>query len=244
MSSLWFVVPAHGRVEKTHACLRQLARTCDELEHAGLAATAVVVAADENLETARELGFAAVNRPNSPLGRKWNDGCEYAGRAGADFFCWFGSDDWIDPILFLDQLPDQHEVRCSRLSAVVSEDGSRIAPLRIWYDGGDGVKILPRALLAPYGFRPAENNRDRAIDSSIMRRLSRNGPPSLVYFDAHPFQIVDWKTPGSQLNTYAACLSYANGPQTDPWDTLAGRYPDEALDEMRAVYGLPVRVAA
>lgn len=243
MSALWFIVPAHGRVEKTRVCLRQLARTCDALDDAGIAATAVIVAADENLETARELGFAAVNRPNQPLGRKWNDGCEYAGRAGADFVCWFGSDDWIDPVLFLDELPDDHQIRCSRLSSVVSEDGTRLAPLRIWYPGGDGVKILPRRLLAPYGFRPAENNRDRAIDTSIMRRIDPENRRS-AYFDAHPFQIVDWKTPGSQLNTYAACLSYAVGPQTDPWETLAGRYPDEALDEMRAIYGISVRAAA
>ena len=29
MSSLWFVVPAHGRLELAAICLRQLRRTCD-----------------------------------------------------------------------------------------------------------------------------------------------------------------------------------------------------------------------
>jgi len=244
MSSLWFIVPAHGRVEKTRACLRQLARTCDDLEQAGLAATAVVVAEDENLETARELGFADLRCRNYPLGRKWNDGYRFAGLAGADYVVPFGSDDWVDPIVFLDQLPDGHEIRCSRLSAVVREDGKRIAPLSIWYDGGDGVRIIPRKLLERLAFRPAEENRDRAIDTSIMRSIARVGQPSIIYFDAHPYQIVDWKTHGSQLNTYAACLTFASGPEADPWEELADRYPAVALDEMRAVYRLPERAAA
>lgn len=244
MSSLWFIVPAHGRLEKTRACLRQLARTCDALEREGVAATAVVLADDANLKAAREAGFAAVSRPNSPLGRKWNDGYEYACRMGADYVCPLGSDDWVDPILFVDNFPDPHQIRCSRLSAVVREDGKRIAPLQIWYEGGDGVRVLPRQMLEPFGFRPAENRRERAIDTSIMRRLSSVRVPSVVYFDAHPFQIVDWKTAGAQLNTYQACLSFASGPETDPWETLAGRYPVEALDEMRAIYGLPATVAA
>lgn len=244
MSSLWFIIPAHGRFEKTRVCFRQLARTCQELKSAGIDATAVVIADDANLETAREAGFAAVSRANQPLGRRWNDGYEYAGRNGADFLCPLGSDDWVDPILFVDNLPDAHEIRCSRLSAVVREDGKWIAPLRIWYEGGDGVRILPRKLLEPVGFRPAENHRQRAIDTSIMGRLSRVQRPSLVYFDAHPFQIVDWKTSGSQLNTYQACLAYATGPQADTWETLTGRYPEEALDEMRSAYQLPARVAA
>ena len=53
--SLWFCVPAHGRYELTRICLEQLRRTCDALPYE---ATAVVIADDENLHTAYELGFA------------------------------------------------------------------------------------------------------------------------------------------------------------------------------------------
>lgn len=53
MSSLWFIVPAHGRAQLARICLGQLRRTCDALNAEGIAATAVVIADDENLDTAR-----------------------------------------------------------------------------------------------------------------------------------------------------------------------------------------------
>lgn len=237
---LFFVVPARGRFDKTRACLRQLARTCEELGEIGLAATAVVVADDDNLDAAKEAGFWGVRQRNYPLGRKWNDGYQCALEAGADFVVPLGSDDWVDPILFTD-LPEPHEIRCSRLSSVVSEDGNRISPLKVWYDGGDGVRVLPRSLLERLNGRPAEEHRDRAIDTSILRNLQRlhggNLPP-LRYFDASPWQIVDWKTTGDQLNTYEACVAYRNEAERDTWETLKDRYPAVALEEMRTVYGL------
>jgi len=241
--AICFVIPAHGRIEKTRVCLRQLARTCEQLDGLGFEATAVVVADDENLDSAGDAGFHAVRRPNSPLGRKWNDGYEFAGvELDADFVVPLGSDDWVDPIIFSD-LPEPHEIRCHRMSSIVREDGARISALNIWYEGGDGVRIFPRSLLEMVRFRPAENDRNRAIDTSIMQRLQRfhlGELPPRRYFDANPYQIVDWKTPGDQLNTYHACVAYRSERERDTWETLTDRYPREALDEMKAVYGVLV----
>ena len=64
MASLWFIVPAHGRLDLARICLRVLRWTCDNLEADGVRASAVVIADDENLDTARELGFATVERDN------------------------------------------------------------------------------------------------------------------------------------------------------------------------------------
>lgn len=242
MTSLFFVVPAWGRFEKTRVCLRQLRRTCDQLADLGIAATAAIVADDDNLDTAKECGFWSVRQENYPLGRKWNDGYQCALEQGADYAVPLGSDDWVDPILFTD-LPGPTELRCSRLSSVVSEDGNRISPLRVWYDGGDGVRIMPRNLLERLNGRPAQEGRSRAIDTSIMLNLQvlhQGGMPPIRYFDASPWQIVDWKTSGDgqQLNTYDKCVAYRNEAERDTWETLDGRYPAEALDEMRKVYGL------
>ena len=240
MTSLFFVVPAHGRLEKTRVCLRQLRRTCDALIEMGIAAAAAVVAQDDNLATARECGFWAVRQDNYPLGRKWNDGYQCALQEGADYVVPLGSDDWIDPILFTD-LPGPTELRCSRLSSVVSENGQRISPLKVWYDGGDGVRVMPRNLLERLNGRPVEEGRDRAIDTSILRNLQRlhgGSMPPLRYFDASPWQIVDWKTASDQLNTYEACVAFRYEAEQDTWETLKDRYPDVALEEMRAVYGL------
>lgn len=238
MKSLWFIVPAHGRAELTRVCLRQLRRTCDQLADHGLHASAVVVADDENLETARELDFATYEQQNQPLGRKWNDGYELAGRYGqADYFVPLGSDDWVDPGFIADTLPAANEIRCSRQSAVVSEDGARLARLTIPYDIGDGVRVIPRALLEPLRFRPAAEHKPRAIDTSIMERIRQVAAHRLVYHDRDALQIVDFKS-SEQLNSYERCLVFRRGDEVDPWEALAGRYPLEAIQEMQHVYGL------
>lgn len=239
MTSLWFIVPAYGRVELTRVCLRQLRRTCDQLDDHAIDANAVIVANDENLDTARELGFATYEQENHPLGRKWNDGYDVAGRYGdADFFVPLGSDDWVDAGFLAADLPLDDEVRCSRLSSVVSEDGRHLARLRIPYDIGDGVRIIPRALLKPLHFRPAVEHQPRAIDTSIMERMQRTTRAlRLVYHDTDALQIVDFKS-REQLNSYERCLVYSDGQVTDPWETLTDRYPAEAIREMQAVYGL------
>lgn len=238
--NLWFVVPVRGRFDKTRVCLRQLARTCESLGSEGIQATAAVVGDDDNLDTAKECGFWTVRQENYPLGRKWNDGYQCALQEGADFVVPIGSDDWVDPIIFTD-LPGVTELRCSRLSSVVSENGMRISPLKVWYDGGDGVRIMPRNLLERLNGRPAEEGRDRAIDTSIMRNLQLihgGSMPPIRYFDASPWQIVDFKSPDDQLNTYESCVAFRYEAEQDTWETLKDRYPAAALEEMRAVYGL------
>ena len=245
MRSLWFVVPAAGRLEMAAVCLRQLARSCAALTAGGLRSSAVVIADDETLEVAEGLGFATVRRENRPLGRKWNDGYQLAGEAGVDFVVPFGSDDWIDPQAILAApLPEPGEIRCFMRSAVVREDGRRLARLNIQYPSGgacvqgDGIRIIPTAVLEPCGFRPAEEDRDRAIDSSVWRTLARSAKPRYTYFDLHPLQIVDWKSgDGWQLNSYADCQRFREGPElTDPFAAVAEVFPAGSVDEMRGVY--------
>lgn len=245
MTTIVFVVPARGRFDLARVCLRQLARTCEALAGHGVRATAVVVADDANIETAHDCGFATVNRENRPLARKLNDGYDLACRIGADYVIPLGSDDWIDPEFIMGPgLPAENQIRCARWSSVVSEDGSRIASLRIDYDGGDGVRIFPTALLEPLRFRPCEEDRERALDTSVFRRLkAAHGRLNLVYADVHPLQIVDFKSHSDQLNGYASCLAHKVGAErTDAWYQLAAVYPTAAIDEMRALH--PMAVAA
>jgi hypothetical protein len=242
--SLWFIVPCHGRLELARTCLRQLRRTCDTLTGNGVDASAIIIAADGNLDTARELGFGTVERDNVPLGRKWNDGYQVAGRTGVDYAVPFGSDDWIDPALILSRgMPENGTIGCHRQAAFVREDGQRIAPLQIPYDGGVGVRIIPVPLLWRLGYRPAEEDRQRAIDTSVLVRIREahpRGTVRLAYHDLHQYQIVDWKS-DTQLNAYRDCLGYLDGEENhDPWAALAEHYPAEALDEMQAVYRVPV----
>jgi hypothetical protein len=223
--------------------LRQLRRTCDALIDNGLHANAVVAADDANLETAEELGFATVRRMNDPLGRKWNDCYELAcnpelNPEPADYVAALGTDDWVDPEFILaGGMPDEDTMRCARLSAVVNEDCTRLAALNITYAGGDGVRIIPAAMLKPLRYRPAEEDRDRAIDTSVITRIGVHlgHAPRVEYFDLHPLQIVDWKS-NTQLNSYEDCLAYLDvAESTDPFGDLAAVYPADAIDEMRAL---------
>lgn len=239
MKSLWFIVPAHGRHAMADACLRQLARTCAALraEH-GIDAHAVVIAEDEQLlGYARDNGHGTIERENKPLGRKWNDGYQLAGREGVDYMVPLGTDDWVDARWIARELPGPGAVRCARGMAMVREDGNAIGTMWIPYEAGHGIRIFPAELLRVVGFRPATEDAPRAIDTHVLRNLKKalGRTPELRYVESHRYQVVDWKS-GTQLNTYEMCSAFREGERGEPFDALAGTYPAEALAEMRAVY--------
>ncbi len=247
MSTLVFVIPAYRRFELTRVCLTQLARTCDELRGYGIDATGVVIADDQNLTVASMLGFATVRRENKPLGRKFNDGIEMAcAHLGADYVVPFGTDNWVDSEL-LSQLPEPGTIATHRLCTLIHEDGERMQTLNVSYDGGDGIRTWPRDLLEPLRFRPAAEDRERAIDTSIRERMKLgSGKPDYVYHDLHPLQIVSFQSADTQLNGYRELRAiFANGPEeTDHWERLAEHYPIEAINDVRDVFARRKRPVA
>ena len=240
---LWFVVPAHGRVELARICLRQLRRTCDALKEHGIEATAVVIAEDENLDTAAELGFATVRRDNRFLARKYNDGLQLAldpsvNPRPADYAVPMGSDDFIDYRILL-RPPPRDAVLAFRRVAFVDESGRELTETELRYEGGVGIRVYPRALLEPSGYRPADEDRKRACDTSILYNAKRNYRRRyerdfrVLYGDQHARQIVDWKSHGVQLNAYSTVAHRHRGQSVgDPFRMLDGLYPAEALAEM------------
>jgi hypothetical protein len=244
-STLWFVVPAHGRVELAAICLEQLRRTCDALTAEGLEATAVVISDDENLDTARELGFGTVERDNRFLSRRFNDGIQLAmdprfNKRPADFVVPIGSDDWIDYRILLQPAYGLEFVAFRRL-AFVREDGLELSRAVVDYDGGCGIRIYPRRLLERLGYRPADEDRERGCDTSILVNLRRAVPQlQISYRDVHALQIVDFKSPRENLNTYTELRRWrdrrASAVIDDPWSELEDVYPLEAVAAMREHY--------
>lgn len=237
-----FVVPAHGRLAMSRICLRQLRRTCDALEAEGVRASAVVVACDENLDTARELGFGTVERDNRFLSRRFNDGLQLAcdrefNPWPADYAVPCGSDDWVDHRVLLD--PPANAVVGFQQISFVREDGAELTARHLANEGGAGIRLYPWQVLAALNYRPADEDRVRACDTSILVNLKRALPGLLVVHRAiDPRGVVDWKTPGEQRNTYEAVAGRWRGSEpADPFEALAGLYPTEALDEMAAHYG-------
>jgi hypothetical protein len=242
MQSLWFVVPAHGRLELARICLRQLRRTCDALEQEGVEATAVVIADDENMDTAHELGFGIVRRDNRFLSRKFNDGIQLAmdptyNKYPADYVVPCGTDDWVDWRLFVD-LPDTRTVVGFPHMSFVREDGRDIQACHLTYPGGAGIRIWPRSLLRILKYRPADEDRPRGCDTSILVNMQRAYPQLRVeHRTSDPRQIVDWKS-AENVNSFDTVTTRWRGASLgDPFDELADLYPAEALDEMRAYHG-------
>ena len=253
MPSLWFIVPVHGRAKLASICLRQLRRTCDSLTENGIEATAVVIGDDENLDTARDLGFGTVERDNRFTSRKFNDGIQLAcdpkiNPRPADYVVPCGSDDWVDYRLFLD-LPDTAMRGFQRMS-FVREDGRELSTSNVAYKGGCGIRIYPREIVQLRGYRPADEDRPRGCDTSILLNLQHawsaryvetlKGSPEMAveHADSNPLQIVDWKSPDEQLNGYQEVSRWRSKEKGDPFEMLADIFPAEALDEMAEHYSL------
>ena len=248
MKRLMFVVPAYRRFALTGICLRQLRRTCDALEDNGIKASAVVVADDDNLTTARDLGFATVERDNTATSAKFNDGIQLAcdpnyNPKPADFVVPCGSDDWVDWRLFTVLPPAGVMIGFQRM-AFVREDGFELTVRYLNNEGGCGIRIFPRDVMAKVRYRPADEDRVRACDTSILTNLRMADAVRVVHRDLDPMQIVDWKSPHDQLNPYEYVAAHHRSELVrDPFEVLSGRYPDEALDEMAAHYARPAVAA-
>jgi len=256
MPSLWFIVPVHGRLPLAVICLRQLARTCDALTSHGVEATAVVIADRRNLrhldtlapglvgrpELRRAGRFAAVERDNRFLSRKFNDGIQLAcdpdvNPRPADYVVPCGSDDWVDWRIFRD-LPRGATVYGFQRISFVREDGAEMIARDLRYEGGSGIRVFPRRVMVAVGYRPADEDRSRACDTSILTNLRVALRESLrvEHRPIDPRQIVDWKTPGQQLNPYESLRMHRGVVLGDPFVELDGVYPAESLDDMRRHY--------
>jgi hypothetical protein len=236
-------MPAHGRLQLARICMRQLRQTCDQLEDNGVRASAVVVADDENLNTARDLGFATVERDNRFVSRRFNDGIQLACDRNfnpypVDYVVPIGSDDWVDWRLF-DNLPNARTMVGFQRMAFVREDGAELTVRHINSEGGCGIRIWPRQLFKALHYRPADENRPRGCDTSILvnTRRAHGDLLRVEHRDLDPLQIVDWKTSGANLNPYETLRRHRAELTRDPFQVLNGRYPDFALDEMAAHYG-------
>ena len=251
---VWLVVPAHGRPEVSKVAFAGLAWMRDRLAQCGYEAEVCVVACDENLALAEHEGFRTLDRPNTELGRRWNDGYEYAAGQGAGYLMPCGSDDWVHPELVLNMIHHHVELGpkkaktmvCTRASCAVAPDGSEICTLHIPYQGGDGIRLMPAALLAQVGYRPAADERNRAIDGSISDKLAKYGGVQYSYLatdEVDPLYIVDFKSDGTQITDYKRLAeAYTDTLVTDVWGALGGLYPSYLLERAQGLY--KVRAAA
>ncbi len=230
--SVWLVSPAFGRYAVTRLALAQRAHLAGVLADRGVDCHSVVVADDENLDIAREHGMATIEMGNDGLGRRFNAGFEYAGAHGADWLVHIGSDDWLHPDAFApitDRHAGQDRIIAGRRIAFVDLLTGLMRPVPV--NGGNGVIpwIVPRAMMAPTGFRPIREDRMRGIDGYLIRGLKARSRVQWLFHDASDYARVDFKSDVG-INTYRALpCSFTRGPQVDPWPLLAEHYPAELV---------------
>lgn len=236
---LWLVTPVHGRAARTRLCLEQRARLIVELAGRGLDAHQVIVGNDENLDTARELGFHVLERENL-LGLRINDGFEFACREGeADYVVYTGSDDWLLPDFLVD-LPTGGRVRSSKWQSYVSPDGKWLASMPCAGHQGAPPWTIPRALIEEVGFRPAKDGAMSGLDSYITHGLTdAQGRTREDVFEYHPeddpLRCVDFKGTDEQITPYRWVVS-GRYERPDPFKILATRYPADLCRRMEEFY--------
>ena len=227
MTSLYFVTPAWQRYELTAICLEQRKRVIAQLAHNGIDAHCVVIADDSNLDIANGLGFDIVEQNNDQLGRKFNDGIEYAARQGAEWIVPIGSDSWVDPWYFI-PLPDPNATRSSGMYAAVTAD--RIGYLNVRNPRNPaGPHVIHRSRL-PESFRPARDELNRYIDSSTLAGLK---DIRWEIRDLHPAQYIGFRgqphiTPYDRL--YRA---WGQWESSEPWAELGKHYPSDLVERAR-----------
>lgn len=253
MSAAW------RRFSVTRLALSQRRELCDELERRGHSAAGVIVADDENLRIAEEFGFDPVVCANDELGRKFNDGIEYAVRVlEADFVVHVGSDDWVHPSVF-DRLPSERaelELPTPERPAIVGQPAVEIqacrritfvdlqtGEMRICGSAGRfGVIpwIIPRVALERAAFRPCRDSVNRGIDGSLVRGVGMRRS-RWTFVDPSPFSCVDWKS-DTNLNEFdriTRALGADEGDSLSPWRLLEDAFGVELVDQARELAGAP-----
>jgi hypothetical protein len=248
VTNVAFVTPVHGRPEITRLAMEQRKHVCGELRKKGITATAVYVGDDQNMGAARELGFHTVRRENRFLGRKFNDGFEYACRELEASYCVpIGSDDWVLADYIAEGVLGTPPtcVGSGQWLTLVRPDGGEIAMLE--HRGGQTINargyipwVIPTQYLEACRYRPAAETRTRGLDADIAVGVQRSNPrPMFAPIGEHPLQCVDFKSPDTQITSYAKTVKWNRRQTLSPrvWETLTEVYPTELVEKMEKVYG-------
>lgn len=235
METLWLVTPVHGRTALTRLVLEQRARLIDELVGLGVQAEQVAVGNDDNMDTARELGFHTLERPNV-LGLRINDGFEHAFGNGADHVVYTGSDAWLLAGPLAD-LPVQGHARSSGWLSFANAEA--IASIPASPAQGWAPWTLSRGLLEPLDFRPVPDHAECLLDGLLLDGINRVKHQDLAFEfhpDDDPLRAVDFRGPWVEQMTPWELFVPAGYARPDPFGTLATRYPHDLVERLERLY--------
>lgn len=231
--SLWFVTPAWKRYEIVALCLEQRARVIAELADHGIEAHQVVIADDENLDIARSLGCATVERDNAMVGRKFNDGMEYAGQHGAEWIVPIGSDSWIATDYFLNPTLPRYTRTSAAYCTVTRGTLARlwVSPRQLGHSAGPYV--FHRKLLEPTGFRPSTED-SVMVDTDTIAGIEQHGRIRWRPHTVHPYQYVGFRVAPMMTTQYSLWRKWGI-EHHEPWGTLARYYPLDLVERAQQI---------
>lgn len=233
MPRLFFVTPAFERYALSEICFAQWQQVSAALAARGVELRVVVVSDDENLDIARARGFDTLERDNDWLGRRFNDGIEYACLNGADWVAPIGSDTWISPDYFY-PLPGIRTSRRSRMCAVVTHN--RLAELHVT-NVGVGPYLYHRSLLKSSGYRPAEDKIMRGVDTSTMVGITEHRRIRWEERNISPFQHIGFRGKPHLTKYSRLWAAFGAKEHYQPWERLAEHYPVDLVERARKVMG-------
>lgn len=248
--NIWLVSPAWQRYEITRLVLLERQWLIDVLAARGLTANTVIVADDENLDIAEELGFATVEKDNSDLGERFNAGYRYAAEQGADVFVHIGSDDWVHPDAFdiltrvdLEDTPSQEpeedggvaiwspapQLLAHRTLTLI--DVARGVAQRCATENRYGCIpwLIPRSLMAAKRFSPITSGRMRGIDGALAIGLGHN--LNWCFQDSPAEWCVDFKTNWNVSPYNGIARALGTEPERAAEPLLAAFYPADLVQQ-------------
>lgn len=234
---LFFITPVFERYELTSICLQQKVDAIEKLEQMGISASCVVIGDDDNLVVARDLGLDTVTQNNDYLGRKFNDGHEYAAKHGATHVAPVGSDSWLDPAWIIGHLPHSQAVLVSKHYAMIHKTGMKRAQFHIPYVS----YVVPVKLLEYCNYRPILDTRPKGCDTNTFESINAGvGGPCrhIVSSNSHLLDTVAFQSP-TQITDYDRLFGRWGVSQTyDTFEGLDQVYPPELVREMEAFYNV------
>jgi hypothetical protein len=235
--SLCFITPVWKRYELTEIVLKSRRRVCDELANHNISASSVIIGDDDNLDIARSLGFAVVERDNEFLSRKFNDGYEYAFDNAFDYCYPVGSDSILTADQFIHNVGRDTPI-ASHYYTMIHASGMERIDVQIKVPGGIGPLIIPVPMLRKFP-RPIPEDMRRGCDNAARQTILR-ADIVIETREEHQWEHVAFQSGITQITDYerirrvyqAEVFDVDNGV----FPEISARYDSDTCDGIREYY--------
>jgi len=244
--NFWIVTPCWKRPEITEFIFREFLWAKNQTK-SYLNLNIVAVGEGPNLKIAKKYRFHTVNRDNKFLGRKFNDGYEYAFRHGANLAIPIGSDSWVHPDIFIHTSKvwrDNGSIFYSTKHAMISETGLTLglitSPPRNNEYNKCALLFYPRSLMAACNFRPCNEKQKKSCDRSTIENILRRRKDAkfVKNADVNDLQYLAFKNKEVQIWKYKDYKAQFRKQHANPWQIIQKHYPGELTKYARSYYGV------